>query len=123
MSYPRKLSFSKPHKKYDSYREAYETIREITGIGEGKGFYISYHDGFSGLSNFAGFLRGADRIAMDSHPYMAFDGSSATDPMDTGVGEGAGGVWPGQACSRWSSMMDNRCVIFLPLFFPVSNPR
>ena len=47
-----------------SYLQAYETIRGITGIGEGNGPMIAMHDGFAGVSNWAGFLAGSDRIAL-----------------------------------------------------------
>ena len=39
-------------------------IREITGVGEGKGPVASFHDGFGGFDKWAGFLSGADRIAI-----------------------------------------------------------
>lgn len=83
-------------------------IRSITGYGEGNGPYISIHDGFSGLSSWANFLPGSDRIALDTHPYFAFDGSSATSPIDTGTGNNAGGVWPAQACNRWAAGINGR---------------
>jgi hypothetical protein len=76
-----------------SYYQAYELIREITGIGEGNGPMISYHEGFSGLEQWANFLPGADRIALDVHPYFAFDGG-ATQPVDT---------YAEAACDRFSS--------------------
>ncbi|TFK68459.1 glycoside hydrolase [Pluteus cervinus] len=89
------------------YLETYQMIRGITGIGAGKGFYISFHDGFSGFGNWDGFLAGADRIALDTHPYMSFDTTISTAPIDTGTGAGAGGPWPGQACTRWASAMNS----------------
>ncbi|KAF5374698.1 hypothetical protein D9615_008928 [Tricholomella constricta] len=85
------------------YLEAYNVIRNVTGIGEGNGPYISIHDGFAGVSSWADFLPGADRIILDTHPYLAFDGSSATSPIDTGTGNNAGGVWPRQVCNRWAA--------------------
>jgi aryl-phospho-beta-D-glucosidase BglC (GH1 family) len=85
------------------YLEAHNMIRGITGYGEGNGPYISIHDGFAGLSSWADFLPGSDRIALDTHPYFAFDGSSATAPIDTGTGNDAGGVWPAQVCNRWAA--------------------
>jgi len=85
------------------YVEVYDMIRGITGVGEGKGPFISIHDGFNSLESWAGFMTGADRIALDSHPYFAFDGSPATDPINTGTGADAGGVWPGEACARWTA--------------------
>ncbi|KAF8911676.1 glycoside hydrolase superfamily [Gymnopilus junonius] len=83
------------------YVEVYDMMRGITGVGEGKGPFISIHDGFQSLASWADFLPGADRVALDSHPYFAFDNSPATDPIDTGTGSGAGGVWPSEACNRW----------------------
>jgi len=83
-------------------------IREITGIGEGHGPYISYHDGFRTVTHWAGFLTGADRIVIDGHPYFAFDSPAAADPIDTGTGPTAGGTWPGKACDRWASQFNTR---------------
>ena len=83
-------------------------IRNITGYGEGNGPYIAIHDGFRSLSSWAGFLEGSDRIVLDSHPYLAFDGSSNTEPIATGTGLDAGGVWPTLACSRWATTMNDR---------------
>ena len=83
-------------------------IREITGIGEGNGPYISIHDGFEGLPDWAGFLSGADRVTLDTHPYFAFDGQPNTNPIDTGTGPGAGGTWPQTACNAWAANMNIR---------------
>lgn len=51
-----------------SYYQAYQMIRGITGIGEGKGPFIAIHDGFDGPGAghlaWAGYLAGADRIAV-----------------------------------------------------------
>ncbi len=41
-------------------------IRGIGGVGEGNGPFISIHDGFQGLPDWAGFLSGSDRIALDT---------------------------------------------------------
>jgi len=56
--------------------QAYKIIRSITGVGEGKGPIISIHDGFAAVSSWYGFLAGADRLALDTHPYFAFSGSN-----------------------------------------------
>lgn len=85
-------------------------IRGITGLGEGNGPVISIHDGFEGLPQWVGFMTGADRVALDTHPYFAFDGSTATAPIDTGTGAGAGGTWPQAACNRWQSELNARYV-------------
>lgn len=82
-------------------------IRGIGGIGEGKGPYITLHDGFRGLGTWAGFMTGADRMVIDTHPYFAFNGQANTAPIDTGTGAGAGGTWPQGACG-WGPEMNTR---------------
>ncbi|EEB98010.1 hypothetical protein MPER_02562 [Moniliophthora perniciosa FA553] len=52
------------------YVEAYRIIREITGIGQGA--WVSLHDAFTSRGDWDGFLPNADRIMLDSHPYIAF---------------------------------------------------
>ena len=81
-------------------------VRNITGYGQGKGPYISFHDGsssdiispfapvmetspivvcvvifvilpatwigFQGTGSWAGYMSGADRLVLDSHPYLCF---------------------------------------------------
>ncbi|THH07809.1 hypothetical protein EW145_g3129 [Phellinidium pouzarii] len=74
------------------YVQAYDLIRNITGLGEGKGAFISIHDGFQALSTWANFLPGSDRINLDTHPYFAFDGQPNTQPI---------GDWPKMACNAW----------------------
>jgi glucan 1,3-beta-glucosidase len=72
-----------------SYYEAYTLIRQASGTGAGKGPIISYHDAFSGLNNWVGFFPGADRIALDTHPYLAFGGQNPA-PMAARVNEPCG---------------------------------
>lgn len=79
------------------YLEAYSMIRNITGVGEGNGPLISIHDGFMGLDRWNGFLEGADRIGLDTHPYLAFNGVG-NDPMDKQI------LKP---CLAWASNMNN----------------
>ncbi|KAL7414386.1 glycoside hydrolase superfamily [Mrakia frigida] len=55
------------------YLEALQTIRDATGTGAGNGPYIAIHDGFQGPAEFADYLPSADRLIIDSHPYLAFD--------------------------------------------------
>ncbi|KAH8110486.1 glycoside hydrolase [Phellopilus nigrolimitatus] len=74
------------------YLQAYNMVREITGIGEGKGAYISMHDGFEPLTLWANYMPGADRLNLDTHPYFAFDGQPNLQPI---------GAWPPMACSSW----------------------
>lgn len=85
-------------------------IRNITGIGEGRGPYIAIHDGFQGVGIWAGFLQGSDRIILDTHPYFAFDGNPNTEPIATGTGLQAGGIWPQTACNAWADSMNARWV-------------
>jgi len=47
-------------------------VRNVGGIGEGKGPWISISDGFFPISRWAGFMQGADRVTLDNHPYRAF---------------------------------------------------
>lgn len=52
------------------YHEVHNMVREITGFGEGNGPFLSFHDGFIGIGQWYDFLPGADRLAVDQHPYM-----------------------------------------------------
>lgn len=83
-------------------------IRNITGSGEGKGPYIAIHDGFAGAAAWAGFLPQSDRVMMDVHVYLAFDNQPHNDPIDTGLGPSAGGIWPRTACEAWTPLLDAR---------------
>ncbi|KAL5512513.1 hypothetical protein ACEPAG_3166 [Sanghuangporus baumii] len=80
-----------------SYLQAYDTMRGITGIGEGNGPFLSLHDGFLGLAEWADFLPGADRVNLDVHPYFAFNGQPNTDPIDE---------WISRPCSAWGAMVN-----------------
>ncbi|KAJ7117234.1 glycoside hydrolase [Mycena crocata] len=86
------------------YLQAHNIIRGITGLGEGKGAYMSVHDGFDGVAKWAGFLQGSDRIILDTHPYFAFNQQPNTEPIATGEDpKSAGGTWPGRACKQWAA--------------------
>jgi glucan 1,3-beta-glucosidase len=87
-----------------SYLETYNMIRGITSTGAGNGPYICIHDGFQGPNEFAGFLTGADRMIIDTHPYFAFNGNPNTEPI--GV-DGQGDGWPVRACG-FGPGMDSR---------------
>ena len=63
---------------------------------------ISYHDGFAGLTNWAGFLPGADRISLDYHPYLCF-GSQITTPMSANVHG---------PCTTWGAAMNGSMSAF-----------
>ncbi|KIJ63488.1 glycoside hydrolase family 5 protein [Hydnomerulius pinastri MD-312] len=94
------------------YLQAHDMIRNITGYGEGHGPYIAIHDGFQGVSSWAGFLEGSDRVILDTHPYFAFNGGDNTEPIATGTGLEAGGVWPQQACNAWGDSLNNSQTAF-----------
>ena len=79
-----------------SYLQAYNIVREASGVGQGNGPMVSFHDGFQPLTDWAGFLVNADRIAMDTHPYFAFSGQS-TAPISS---------YAPQACTAWGPMMN-----------------
>jgi aryl-phospho-beta-D-glucosidase BglC (GH1 family) len=76
------------------YAEAYSMIRKIGGIGAGNGPAISIHEAFQGLSQWSSFLPGADRLFLDSHPYLAF-GAMSADPITSFVA---------QPCSNWGGI-------------------
>ncbi|KAG6820386.1 hypothetical protein H0H93_001156 [Arthromyces matolae] len=90
------------------YLEAHTMIRNITGIGEGNGPYIAFHDGFQGLASWQNSFPGADRMILDVHPYITFDGGAHTDPVDTGMGAQAGGIYPQLACDRFGGLNNSR---------------
>ncbi|TFY76332.1 hypothetical protein EWM64_g7678, partial [Hericium alpestre] len=89
------------------YYQAHQMIRGITGLGADHGPYITVHDGFIGVSKWANFLPGSDRIILDTHPYFAFDGQPNTQPLVTDEGTGQpGGIWPKQACNSWGASIN-----------------
>ena len=82
--------------------QAYDIIRTASGIGEGNGPYVLYHDGFFGVGGWAGFLTNADRIAIDDHPYVCFEGqSSETYSQRLTV-----------PCTSWGAMFNNSMTAF-----------
>ncbi|KAL5528823.1 hypothetical protein ACEPAF_7962 [Sanghuangporus sanghuang] len=86
------------------YLQAHDMVRSITGYGEGSGAFISIHDGFQSLSEWVNFLPGADRVALDTHPYFAFGGeASSTDPIE---------AWPQKACLSWGLTMNQSQIEF-----------
>jgi len=107
------LSSTEVYFYVSSYFEAHRMIREITGVGNGP--FISIHDSFqggkvsllkflnlslmcypTGASRWAGFLSGSDRIALEPHPYFAFNGAGSTDIAPYII----------QPCQAWGTMMN-----------------
>ena len=108
-------------------------VRDITGTGEGNGPIITIQDGLTDVTNWAGFLSGADRLALgafglgfnlmgifadiiaDTHPYFAFDGNANREPLNTtadGDATQLGGQWPLQACNAWGASMNTSRTAF-----------
>jgi glucan 1,3-beta-glucosidase len=107
------------------YTEAYDLIREITGLGEGKGPWIAirssslshpflfhpflFHsflifrppllvdDGFNGVTSWEGFLSGADRVSLDTHTYIAFDTPQHNLSLS---------AFPEMACKNWGQQLN-----------------
>jgi glucan 1,3-beta-glucosidase len=65
-----------------SYLEAYNIVRNAGGVGQGMGPFISLHDGFASQSSWINVFPNADRLALDTHPYLCFGGQSNA-PMST----------------------------------------
>lgn len=90
-------------------------IRAITGVGAGNGPYISIQGGKTSCSapSFAQRLicsilsragnpslptfNGSDRIALEQHPYFAFDGKGSLDVVP----------YIPAPCQAWGAMMNN----------------
>ncbi|KAK7035721.1 glycoside hydrolase [Favolaschia claudopus] len=79
------------------YLQAYNTVRLASGIGQGHGPMVSFHDGFMGPDKWAGFFPNADRASLDMHPYLCFQGQSA-DPIT---------ARSTQPCGAWGSLFNN----------------
>ena len=87
---------------WNSYLQAYNLVREASGVGEGKGPYISYHDGFLSRDQWANFLPNADRISLDSHPYLCF-GPQSSAAMST---------YATTPCSSWGGSVNTSMAAF-----------
>ncbi|KAI0785590.1 glycoside hydrolase superfamily [Abortiporus biennis] len=79
------------------YFQTYEMLRNITGTGQGHGAYMVMHDGFQGLTPWKGYLAGADRMILDTHPYVAF-GGGLDQPIN---------FWPPAACRAFQVNQSN----------------
>ncbi|KIO29181.1 glycoside hydrolase family 5 protein [Tulasnella calospora MUT 4182] len=64
------------------YIQVHDLVRDITGRGAGNGPMLSLHEGFQGTAYWAGAFPGADRFALDLHPYFAFGGQT-NDALET----------------------------------------
>jgi glucan 1,3-beta-glucosidase len=77
-------------------------VRAASGTGQNNGPYISMHEGFMGLTKWANYLPGADRIALDTHPYLCFGPQSAAT-MDT---------YANTPCTAWGAEMNTSMAAF-----------
>jgi glucan 1,3-beta-glucosidase len=87
---------------FGSYGQAYNVVRAASGIGQDKGPFISFHEGFEGLANWAGFMTNADRLAMDVHPYVCFT-TQSSNPMSSYIQT---------PCSAWGSQINTSMSAF-----------
>ncbi|KAI0035937.1 glycoside hydrolase family 5 protein [Vararia minispora EC-137] len=85
------------------YGEAYSIVRTASGYGAGKGPIVSLHDAFNGLPWWAGWGPGADRLALDYHPYVAFDKPQPVDSITNHV------TLP---CTRWGNQLNQSMSAF-----------
>lgn len=85
-----------------SYLEAYNIIRNAGGTGEGSGPYVLFHDAFLPRSDWAGVMPNADRVALDSHPYLCFNGQSSA-PMST---------YAQTPCTTWGGLVNTSMAAF-----------
>lgn len=87
------------------YLEAYSMIRSITGIGAGNGPMLSVHDAFLGIDHWQDFARGADRLALDQHPYMVFqDQPDFSEP----------GSYSAKPCQSWGGWTNQTSIAYGP---------
>ena len=77
-------------------------VRSVTGVGEGNGPYVCIHDGFEGTGNWAGFMNGADRMCLDTHPYIAFS-TQSNAPIAS---------FASQPCSSWGAEVNTSMSAF-----------
>lgn len=106
------------------FGQVYLMMREITGMGTGVGPYMMLHSGFvgSGVDSWANYLRGADRVAYDFHPYLAFNapggdqsirGALAKPCQYFGPNEDSGLRNVGLTVSGEWSLAINDCALYL----------
>ena len=81
---------------FHSYYEAYQIIRTAGGTGAGNGPFISLHDGFFARSSWVGMYPNADRLSLDTHPYLCFNGQSS-NPMSS---------YATVPCTTWGNLVN-----------------
>ena len=61
---------------------------------------ISIHDGFLGTETWAGFFGGADRLVLDTHPYICFNSQPNTEPVTEWAAAACNSFGPGMSASQ-----------------------
>ncbi|KAG6917780.1 hypothetical protein DXG01_001052 [Tephrocybe rancida] len=84
------------------YMEAYDIIRKAGGIGENNGPFISFHDGFIPRGQWAGVFPNADRMGIDTHPYLCF-GDQSSAPMSS---------YSNTPCTTWGGVVNKSMSAF-----------
>ncbi|RDB21561.1 putative glucan 1,3-beta-glucosidase D [Hypsizygus marmoreus] len=79
------------------YMEAYKIIRKAGGTGENNGPFISLHDGFIPRNQWADVFPNADRLTVDTHPYLCFGGQSDADMAS----------YRNTPCTAWGGAVNN----------------
>ena len=87
-----------------SYVQAYDIVRTASGTGEGNGPWVVMHDAFLGLTAWADFLPNGDRLQVDIHRYLCFDGQSADDYSVR--------TQAGQPCTAWAEAQNASMTAF-----------
>ncbi|KAF9483864.1 exo-beta-1,3-glucanase [Pholiota conissans] len=78
------------------YYQAYQIIRNAGGTGAGNGPYVSIHDAFFQRSSWNSYFPNADRMTIDSHPYLCFNDQSS-NPMSS---------YATTPCSAWGAIVN-----------------
>ncbi|KAF5386819.1 hypothetical protein D9615_001629 [Tricholomella constricta] len=84
------------------YLEAYNIIRQAGGTGESNGPWVSLHDGFIPRNQWANVFPNADRVTLDTHPYMCF-GQQSDAPMSS---------YRNTPCTAWGSAVNASMAAF-----------
>jgi glucan 1,3-beta-glucosidase len=78
---------------------AIQTVRMVSGQGEGNGPMISLHDGFLNTTAWEGYFPNADRVSLDYHPYVCFGPQL---PVNFGNLDNFGSL----PCTAWGAQMN-----------------
>lgn len=85
-----------------SYFQAYNIVRTAGGTGTGNGPYVSFHDAFLPRDQWYNVFPNADRVTLDSHPYLCFQGQSSA-PMSS---------YATTPCTSWGGLVNSSMASF-----------